>query len=192
MSIQATKSTIALVTLPDIPQLTSISLEEITIVGYKLSKLVMDYAWLYYYRRVNTEGRKFLNVEDIVSQGFKVMFEEGKVTIWTLLACRILLDIHDILDPDIERGYEEVLQLASSIKTQLDIKEGNNNVASVRDGWGWTVPSDKVAFRAYRSVKTWTTLNPFAEFKERVRRRLFEEQCVTQQDLEDESNGRIV
>ena len=150
----------------------------------RLSKLVLDYAHIHFYRHNFPSHVDTLAVEDIISQGLKLVLEQDKVTIWTTLACRVLLDVQNVLELEIESIYETMLKEASDADKLLDLRIGSDNTLETRDGWDWHFSATETK-RARKTTKSMAADNPFTKWK-----KLWTEKSPPKDSVDEE--GRII
>ncbi|MCJ1324177.1 hypothetical protein MMC10_000839 [Thelotrema lepadinum] len=166
---------------------------------YKLNKLLLEYGWTYLHRslamdrKLHKKTRAIIPIEDIVSQGIGLVLKEDKITIWTVLACRVLLDVQEILGPDIERGHGEMLQQASKVREQLDLRDAPDGHIIPQGVWQWdSLVKWEYIERAWWTAGMFSATHPFPDFKENMRSCNLGKGNVTREFLEYEFNGRIV
>ena len=173
-------------------QSTIVETSQIIKEDYRLSKLFIDYGWVHFHRIIAPSKRDLPPAEDIISQGMRLVLEKDRITIWTVFACRVLLDVQDILGPGIESGHGEMLQQASNMVKDLDLRTAPNGNLEPRDGWMWDESSREVLGRAWYIGNKWIVEHAFSNFKEHTRNQHFQEKSITPDYIKQNSDWLIV
>ena len=102
--------------------------------------------------------------EDEFSDGLLKLRKEGEVSAWIVFACKVVLDIHDILGADVKRGYRE---LSNAGAAAMEILDFHPEGAELMPGGGlcWQTKDAEVAQDIYDFAEFWINEAPISTFK---------------------------
>lgn len=101
--------------------------------------------------------RDALPVEDELVRGLQIAFDTKKITLWTILAVQVFLDIHHRMRSQVNRGLEDMEKAANQISSSIEQHFKLHSSLTI-DTW----PSSNDAFfrDLTRRIATWAKGDP--------------------------------
>lgn len=87
--------------------------------------------------RIEHESRTPPPPEDELSQSLDKLMKDGVLSVALVFEARVLLDIQHIMGDEIKRGYQDLLQVTSSIDKIMNLKvvDGAWDVGGTGERW---------------------------------------------------------
>ena len=93
-------------------------------------------------------------IEDAISKGIRLIRENHKVSVWTVFACRALLDIMDILGVESLASYEKMMDTAKVALAELDVETNPDGRLVPREGEEtWLRQDYKPVLRLFQTAR---------------------------------------
>ena len=99
--------------------------------------------------------RQKLSTEDEFNNGLERLRKAGEISIWIVHASRIILDIHDLLGKDVERGYDNLRSATQAALKVLDLQVKGNELVPGGNGECWHARDADLPARIYNFLKFW-------------------------------------
>lgn len=100
-----------------------------------LSQLLIDWSLNDTIRdNLSVLARRKLTVEDEFKNELERLRKAREISIWTVFASRIIIDVHDLLGKDVERGYDDFRSGTQAALKVLDLQVKGNELVSGGNG----------------------------------------------------------